>query len=48
MFNEPIDSEVGVVDCSKHRTISIMSQVAKIVLKVIDERLKRMVAEGVD
>ena len=29
----------GVIDCSKYRTIPNMSQVAKIVLKVIDERL---------
>ena len=40
--------KVGVVKCNKHRTISIISQVAKIVLKVIDERLKRKVAEYVD
>ena len=31
-----------------NRTTSIMSQVAKIVLKVLDERLKRKVKEGVD
>ena len=43
-----IPKKEGAVECSKHRTISIMSQVAKIVLKVIDERLKRKVAEFVD
>lgn len=43
-----IPKKVGAVECSKHRTISIMSQVAKMVLKVIDERLKAKVAEHVD
>ena len=39
---------MGAVDCEKHRTISITSQVAKIVLKVIDERLKSKVEETTD
>ena len=43
-----IPKKNGAVDCSKHRTISIMSQLAKILLKVLDERLKRKVEEGVD
>ena len=43
-----IPKKNGAVECGKHRTISIMSQVAKIVLKVLDERLKRKVEEGVD
>ena len=43
-----IPKKAGAVDCSKHRTISIMSQVAKIVLKVLDERLKGKIAEHVD
>lgn len=34
----------GTVDCENHRAISIMSQVAKIVLKVIDERLRNRVS----
>ena len=42
-----IPKKEGAVDCSKFRTISIMSQVSKIVLKVIDERLKRKVTEHV-
>ena len=32
--------KVAAIDFDKHRTISIMSQLAKIVLKVIGERLK--------
>ena len=43
-----ISKKVGAVDCEKHRTISITSQVAKIVLKVIDERLKSKVEESTD
>ena len=43
-----IPKKEGAVDCGKYRTISIMSQVAKIVLKVIDERLKSKVDECVD
>ena len=43
-----IPKKAGATECSKHRTISIMSQVAKIILKVIDERLKRKVVDYVD
>ena len=43
-----ISKKVGAVDSEKHRTISITSQVAKIVLKVIDERLKSKVEETTD
>ena len=43
-----IPKKEGAVECGKHRTISIMSQVAKIVLRVIDERLRRKVEETVD
>ena len=43
-----IPKKVGAIDCGKHRTISIMSQVAKIVVKVIGERLKKKVEEFVD
>ena len=43
-----IPKKVGAVDCEKLRTISITSQVAKIVLKVIDERLKSKVEETTD
>ena len=43
-----IPKKMGAVDCSKHRTICIMSQVAKIILKVIDERLKAKVRDYVD
>ena len=43
-----IHKNLGAIDCGKHRTISIMSQVAKIVLKVIGERLKAKVEEYVD
>ena len=35
-----IPKKEGAVDCSKNRTISIMNQVANIVLKAIDETLK--------
>ena len=43
-----IPKKEGAVECDNHRTISIMNQVAKIVLKVINERLKRKVEETVD
>ena len=43
-----IPKKEGTVECGKHRTISIMSQIAKIVLRVIDERLKRNIEETVD
>ena len=43
-----IPKKVGAVDCAKHITISITSQVAKIVLKVKDERLKNKVEETTD
>ena len=38
----------GVVECSEHRTISTRSQVAEIVLKVLEERRKGKVDETVD
>ena len=44
----PKTKEEGAVECGKHRTISIMSQVAKIILRVIDERLLTIVEETVD
>ena len=43
-----IPKREGVIECEKHRTISIMSQVAKIVLKVIGLRLKGKVEQHVD
>ena len=30
------------MECSRHRTISIMSQMSKIILKIFNERLKKM------
>ena len=38
-----IPKKSGAIECEKHRTISIMSQVAKIVLKVLGARLKSKV-----
>ena len=38
----------GATECGKHRTISIMSRVAKVILKVMDNRLKGTVEEHVD
>ena len=38
----------GAVDCNKHRRISIMSQMGKIVLKVLNGRLEGKVNETVD
>ena len=38
----------GATECSKHRTISIMSQLAKVILKVMDNRLKGTVEDNVD
>ena len=43
-----IPKKNGAVECSKHRTISIMSQMGKIVLKVLNERLERKVNETID
>ena len=43
-----IPKKVGAVDCSKLRQIIIMSQRAKIVMKVLDERLKAKANEHVD
>lgn len=43
-----IPEKEGAVECGKHRTSSIVSQVAKIVLRVTDERLKRKTEETVD
>ena len=36
------------VECSKHTTISIMRKIEKIILKVLNERLKRKVEEPED
>ena len=36
------------MECSKHRTISIMSQAVKVLLKVVGERLKSKMEEVVD
>ena len=38
----------GAAECGKHRTISIMSQMAKMILKVIDNRFKSKVKKHVD
>ena len=38
----------GATECGKHRTTSIMSQVAKVILKVTDNRLKGKVKEHFD
>ena len=43
-----IPKKEGATECEKHRTISITSQVAKIVLKVIGLRLKSKVEQYVD
>ena len=43
-----IREKEGVTDCDKHRKISIMSQVAKIVSKVIGLRLKNKIEQYVD
>ena len=38
----------GATECSTYRAISIMSQVAKVILKVMDDRLNKTVEEHVD
>ena len=43
-----IPKKAGTADCSKHRTISIMSQVTKIILKVILNRIRQKVNEEID
>ena len=43
-----IPKKEGATDCEKHRTISIMSQVSKIILKVIGLRMKNKIEQYVD
>ncbi len=43
-----IPKKEGAVECAKHRTTSIMSPAAKIILRVVHERLKSKIAETVD
>ena len=38
----------GATECGEHRTISLVGQVAKVILKVMDNRLKGTVEEHVD
>ena len=38
----------GAVDYSRHRNISIMSQMSNIILKVFNERFKNKVKESVE
>ena len=42
-----IPRKEGAVDCSRHRTISIMSLMSKIILKMNNERLKKNVEKTV-
>ena len=41
-----IPKKPGAIDCEKHRTISVMSQIGKVVLRVIRTRLKRKIEEN--
>ena len=41
-----IPKKQGAIDCEKHRTISIMSQIGKVVLRVIRTRLKGKIEEN--
>ena len=43
-----IPKKEGATECDKHRRISIISQMVKMILKVIDNRLKSKVEEHVD
>ena len=43
-----IPKKEGAVECSRHRTISIMSHMSRIILKIINERLGKKVEEEVD
>ena len=36
------------MECTKHRTISVLSQIGKIILKVLHDRLKKKMDETVD
>ena len=42
-----IPKKEGAVECSKHRTITIMSKIGKIILKVLTDRLKKKMEETV-
>ena len=37
-----IPKKVGAMDCNRHRTISIMSKLSRIILKIVNERLKKL------
>ena len=41
-----IPKKPGAVECEKHRTISVMSQIGKVVLRVLRARLKRKIEEN--
>ena len=41
-----IPKKPGATECEKHRTISVMSQIGKVVLRVLRTRLKRKIEEN--
>ena len=43
-----VPKKIGAIECCKHRAINKLSQEAKMLLKVIYEKLKRKVIEYVD
>ena len=43
-----IPKKPGTVECKEHRTIALMSQVGKVILRVIGRRIKRRIMENVD
>ena len=43
-----IPKKPGKVECKDHRIIARMSQVEKVILRVIDRRIKRMIVGNVD
>ena len=43
-----IPKKPGTVECKEHRTIALISQVGKVILKVIGRRIKRKLMENVD
>ena len=43
-----IPKKTGTVECQKHRTICLISQIGKVILRVIGKRMKRKIQENVD
>ena len=43
-----IPKKTGTVECEKHLTIFFVSQIGKVILRVIEKKIKRKIQENVD